>query len=391
MTGYGGGKTFIFLRNCLKAHLEKINPNTGKSKGWVTYPTYELAEDVFIPEMSDLLDKSNIDFDYNISKHKYRTAYGDFRIFSGNNPERMVGSNLTWSGADEIDILAPKKAKMVYNKTISRLRGCENAPFFVVSTLEGYRALYDLFFVNPSPEKLLVKASSMDNPYLPDGYIDSLRNDYDELMQEMYINGNPVNLNGSAAYYTFKRDIHVIPCKDKDEFVMVADKKMYKHPLWIGIDFNVQPMTASISVMIDGVSYTFAEYHLRVGNTRMLCELVRQDYPDRVIIACPDMTGDSRRTSAERTDIDILKQFGFDVLGTYNKQQRDRLNIVNNLYEKSKAFIDPSCKHLIKDRERVIITDNQIDKTDNDLTHMADGNDYKLVQQFKPVREFTAR
>lgn len=398
--GYGAGKTFSFIRKCIVCHLTKIDPISGKSKGWVIYPTYDLAEDVFVNEMLDKLEALGIDCEYNISKHKFTTAYGTFRIFSGNNPERMVGSNLTWCGADELDILATKKAMMVYNKAISRLRGCENAPFFTVTTLEGYRAVYDLFYANPTPEKHLIKASSHDNPFLPDGYIQSLINDYDSLMQDMYILGNPVNLNGSAAYYKFTRNEHVKPCLEKDTFDEIDGRRIYHHPLWLGVDFNIEPMTASASILLNEngktISYTVREWHLRVGNTRMLMELVRQEYPDRLIIACPDMSGYSRvhtfsNTAAERTDVNIIKGFDCEVRGTHNMPQRDRLNIVNNLYEKGLAYIDPSCKNLIKDRERVIITDNQIDKTDGALTHCSDGNDYMLIQQYKPERTFIAR
>jgi len=331
--------------------------------------------------MLDMLEKLEIDCEYNIAKHKFVTAYGEFRIFSGNNPERMVGSNLTWCGADELDILPTKRAMMVYRKAISRLRGCEKAPFFTVTTLEGYRAVYDLFYSQTSEEKHLIKASSYDNPYLPDGYIDSMKNDYDHLMQEMYINGNPVNLNGSAAYYTFDRNIHVKPCKDMD--AVSPDGKRYL-PLWVGMDFNIEPLTASVSVLVNNVLYTIAEYHLRVGHTRMMCELIANDYPDRVITFCPDMTSDKRNTIVSYSDIDIIKSFGFQVVGVRNRSQRDRLILVNNTYEKGKAFIDPSCKHLIHERERVIITDNQIDKTDKALTHMSDGNDNTIAWLFTP-------
>jgi hypothetical protein len=357
------------------------------SNGWIIYPTFQLSEEIFIPTFLTLLEDLQIDYDYNISKHRIITGYGRITIHSLQTPSRIVGGNLNFVGIDEFDIESPQKSIGIYNKAVARLRGCDNAQLFIVTTPEGYGATYQIFFDKPSPEKHLVHAKTTDNPYLPDGYVQSLINDYDSLMQNQYLNGVPTNLCGSAAYYQFKRDSHVKPCKDKD--ILDSQGKKYL-PLWLGIDFNIEPMTASLSVMVDDNSYTFSEYHLRVGNTRMLCELVRQDYPDRLILACPDMTGGSRdhvfsHTAAERTDIDILQSYGFEIRGTYNKTQRDRLNIVNNLYEKGRAYIDPSCVNLIKDRERVVITDNQIDGTDKSLTHCSDGNDYMLLQQFQPV------
>jgi hypothetical protein len=385
--GYRAGKTFTFLRKALICHLTKINAITGKSNGWVIYPTFDLAEEIFIEPFCELMEKLYITYNYNISKHRIDTPFGRIRIFSLQNPNRIVGGNLTWCGADEFDVESVDRCMRTYRKAIARLSGCVDAPFFTVSTLEGYKAVYDIFFDKPSPEKHLIQASSEDNPYLPEGYIDSLKLDYDELMQEMYIHGRPVNLNGSAAYYKFIRDIHVKPCKDKD--LLDTQGKHYL-PLWIGIDFNVSPMSAGVSVMVDGISYQIAEYHISVGNTRLLCELILQDYPGRYVIACPDMTSNIRNTLVSYSDIDILRNAGFEIMGNTNRTQRDRLNIVNNLLEKQKIVIDPDCKFTIRDRERVIIKDNVICKDDagkgaDSLTHNSDAMDQAYIQQFKPT------
>ena len=387
-SGYGGGKTYCFLRKVLLCHLTKLNPKKkNKSNGWVIYPTYDLAEELFTGEFIELLESLEIKYNYNVQKHRIVTGYGTIRIHSLQNPRRIVGGNLTFVAADEFDVESSAKVQATYDKAVARLRGCVNAPFFTVSTLEGYKTLHKIFFENPSPEKHLVRAKSTDNPFLPEGYIEGLRRDYDSLMQLQYIDGIPQNLNGSAAYYQFLRTTHLRHCKHLD---IQAPDKQYYNQLWIGIDFNVQPMTASCAIMIDSICYEFKEYWLQSGNTRRMCQIIREDYPDRPIIACPDMTGDSHHTNASNTDIDILREFGFEIRGRYQLPQKDRLNVTNNALEKQQIFIDPSCVHLIMDMERVILVDNHIDKSEetapNFRTHMSDAADYRRYQQFKQTK-----
>ena len=168
----------------------------------------------------------------------------------------------------------------------------------------------------------------------------------------------------------FKRDIHVQPCPVNPAL-----------PLYIGIDFNVNPMTATVLQTEGNLYRVVGEYFIPNSNTRALANLIAQDWPGFAIYACPDMTGGSRKTSADYTDIDILKQHGFQVLGTRNIAERSRLNIVNNLFDKTRLLIDPKCKKLINDMEKVV-TDSygQIAKEkDSQLTHISDALGYAAV------------
>ena len=48
--------------------------------------------------------------------------------------------------------------------------------------------------------KLLVHGKTTDNHYLPESYIQSLRDNYDDKLLEAYIDGNFVNLTQGATY-----------------------------------------------------------------------------------------------------------------------------------------------------------------------------------------------
>jgi polyhydroxyalkanoate synthesis regulator phasin len=81
------------------------------------------------------------------------------------------------------------------------------------------------------------------------------------------------------------------------------------------------------------------------------------------------------------SDIQILQSFGFQTLGTRNITERARLNLVNNLLDKHRLTIDPRCKHLINDLEKVTTNEyGQVAKEkDSQLTHISDALGYACV------------
>ena len=95
----GSGKTHSFLRMTLIQHINNKGVN-GKSNGWIIYPTYSLAEEVFIPPFLDILRNKGIAFDYNVAKHTIDTAYGHIKIFQMVKPQAIIGVSLTFCGFD---------------------------------------------------------------------------------------------------------------------------------------------------------------------------------------------------------------------------------------------------------------------------------------------------
>jgi len=61
--------------------------------------------------------------------------------------------------------------------------------------------------------------------------------------------------------------------------------------------------------------------------------------------------------------------------------ERGRLNIVNNLLDKGRLLVDPSCAHLIKDFEQVVTNEQGFipAKADDPLTHISDATGYVCV------------
>ncbi len=120
------------------------------------------------------------------------------------------------------------------------------------------------------------------------------------------------------AYHAFIRDVHVVDKVDK-----------LPGSIFIGMDFNVDPMTAIICQIADGTLRVIDEVFDRNSDTPKMCSILKKrGYSGLQVI--PDSTGKNRKTSGQ-TDFQILKDAGFTVMSTYNPLQIDRVNSTRDI------------------------------------------------------------
>ena len=100
--GFGSGKTYSLLHKVFLCHITKFN-SRGVSNGWVIYPTYDLADELFVEPMREMFERKGINFTYNVQKHRFTTPYGTIKVYQLQKPQRIVGSELTFIGFDEFD------------------------------------------------------------------------------------------------------------------------------------------------------------------------------------------------------------------------------------------------------------------------------------------------
>lgn len=324
--GYGSGKSF---GGTLKIVLKKLAyPNID-----VAYylPTYGLIKDIAFPNISDLLNLQKIPFNLNKSDKEFITPYGKIIMRSMDCPELIVGFEVGYSIIDEADVISVSKMNESFKNIVARNRkklpnGDKNCLDFV-STPEGFGFLYNFFVKNPSPEKLIIKASSLSNPFLPKDYIDTLRLSYTEAQLNAYINGDFVNLT-SASVYNFDRLAH-------DTDVVQLPGEM----LYVGLDFNITNMNAVVHVKRNGKLYAVGEI-AEAYNTQQVSEFLIENYPNHKIIINPDASG-NQRSSSGASDFSILKQFGFDINAPKkNPPVNERVNSVNLALQNGKYFVN---------------------------------------------------
>lgn len=178
-------------------------------------------------------------------------------------------------------------------------------------------------------------------------------------------------------YYAFDRKRHVGQARVNHSF-----------PIYIGMDFNVNPMTAAVCQFYNETLFVIDEFYLMSSNTDEMAKAIRQKYGNTPRII-PDATGKALKTSAAGlSDHEILRRHGFKVLGSNNPYRVDRYNSVNGLLEKGRVLIDESCVKLIRDLETVsykeasTLPDTSKDKT---LTHISDALGY-AIWHLEPIQ-----
>ncbi len=180
-----------------------------------------------------------------------------------------------------------------------------------------------------------------------------------EKERNRFLHGIYNDESDGQVYYSFRRDEHV------------KDTKQIPGTLFSGHDFNVNPMTGLIAQIYDGKFYIHDELWLENSDTYKLCdEMKRKGYAGTSAI--PDSTGANRKTSG-KTDFQIMREAGMTIMSTHNPFVTDRVNNVNRLFQTGKIVINPKCKKLINDLEKVSWKNNEIDPgKDKMLGHITD-------------------
>ena len=384
--GFGCGKTKIGLTKCLLSLINLQNPTLGKSNGLILYPTYSLAEEVFVEPFCRILEKASIPYDYNIAQHKFRTLFGNIKIYVTNQAHKIVGSNYTWCYIDEIDVESKRNAEIAVNKALGRLRGCEDAELFMTTTPEGFKFAHDFLVNKASPDKYVIHGRTEDNPYLPKSYIQSLKDNYDENLLKAYLNGQFVNLQKGICYNGFSRKRNIRECKYNPNL-----------PIHVGVDFNISPMACCIIQEQPNSPQIKVIDELLLSQdgsgdllTERMMETIKQKYPSRKYNAYPDATGAARHSSSRFSDIQIIQRANFIVCVRHiNPLVINRVNSMNNNLSKGNIIIDPKCKNLIRDLEQVVLKEGtrDIDKASNsELSHISDALGYYVDYKHPSVR-----
>jgi hypothetical protein len=192
-----------------------------------------------------------------------------------------------------------------------------------------------------------------------------------------------VNYSGMI-YYNFSRDKNIVEKCSKNSGI-----------LHIGLDFNVDPMSAVVCIIENDRIFVIDEIQIYSSNTNEMSDEIKTRYKNKQIVVYPDPSARQRKTSAGGlTDLAILKNSGFDVRCKNTAPLvRDRINAVNsklkNVNGKISLFIVKSCKNAIKSIERQIYKEGtHIPDKDSGYDHMNDALGYLVEYNFPLRRNF---
>lgn len=316
--GLGAGKSRAATMRLILLMLEERGINT-----LYAMPTYDLLRLRAIPGVEEDLQMMGIPYTLNKAEFSIHIhGFGSMYFRSYDNPNRLIAFEVAAAVADEIDVLPKEQASLVWRKISERTRQpCKrgNSIAAVSTPDQGFSGfVYDRWVTRADETTQLIKASTLSNPFLPDGYVDQIRANYDPALAEMYINGEFVSLTANKVYHYFNREMH-----GTDRTIKPGDR------LFIGLDFNIGGCCATTFVIDNNVPIAVDEF-VSHDTYDFVNNLAR--YKGHKLCVYPDASGKSGRTNASASDIDIIRHAGYECdPPNENPFVRDRINSVNAL------------------------------------------------------------
>ena len=375
ITGRRFGKTFLALNELAKFSRYP------KKKVWYIAPTYRMCKDIML---DPLVDK--------MTKHKWisKVNYSDLTITlrnksliqlrSSENFNALRGVGLDFICIDEFSDVDERAWFEVLRPTLSD-KSKEGSALFL-GTPRGYgNWSYNLFTKQETDKNWKsFKFTTLEGGQVSANEIEQAKQDLDERTFKQEYLSDFVNYSG-AIYYNFNREENVI-----DQYTPTNNS------IHIGIDFNLDPMSAVVSEVKQDNLYVYDEIVIYSSNTDELVEEINNRYSGKHIFVYPDPASKQRKTSAGgRTDLSILKNAGFNVrVRNAHPLVRDRINAVNTKLKNTKGvrtlFIANKCKNVIKSIERQIYKEGtSLPDKENNYDHMNDALGY-LVEFLYPIK-----
>jgi len=372
VAGYGSGKSHA-LHLCAAIDVVQY-PNI---KVLVLAPSFDLLRLNNVPGLLEILDEWGIKYNFNKSEYIIHLENGAQIIFrSMDNPSRIVAFEVCRSYIDEADVPTITQMEVAWNKTLARTRQVLEHSDEIISnrvwafsTPEGFKFCYKRWVKLGGQEYGMVRAKTVDNPFLPADFVQSLRDTYPAQLIEAYLNGEFVNLTSGAVYYAFDRHTHYSREQADD-----------KEILYIGMDFNVGKQVAIVYVKRSEAYHAVWEFTGKL-DTPQTIQAIKDRFPKNPLVFYPDNTGSARNTTnAGVSDHTLLKQVGNLKVRPANPLVKDRVAAVNSAFEKGSLYVNvENCPEFTDALEQQVYdTSNRPDKTSGH-DHATDAGGYPIV------------
>ena len=366
------GKTFLSTGKILEQAVKSPNRNV-----WYVAPTYgaakEIAWDMLIhtipPEYVSKTNESSLTL---------RLINGSVIALKGaEKPNNLRGRALDFVVMDEFADMRPEAWYEVLRPSLSDRQG--GAMF--IGTPKGRNHFYDLWAkgIDGANDWESFQYTTLQGGNVPPEEVEAARADLDERTFQQEYEAAFVTYQG-LIYYGFSREDSVLDIGDDNG------------TLHVGMDFNLDPMSAVICIRKGEKLYAVDEIVMYGSNTDEMVAEIKDRYGNRSIIIYPDPASRQRKTSAGgRTDLSILQNAGFSVKAKNSHALvRDRINAVNSRLLSGDGerhlFVSSKCKQTIKSLERQTYKEGtSVPNKDDGFDHMNDALGY-LVEYLFPVR-----
>lgn len=367
------GKTHISIRELCK-HAKEPNKEV-----WYIAPSYKMAKQIVWKKLKNRLNDLNWVAKINETELTLHLKNGSVISLKGaDNYDSLRGVGLDFIVLDEFADISPDAWYETLRPTLSDKQG--RALF--IGTPKGIgNWSYEIYQNSQNSQDWeSFTYTTLEGGRVTQSEIQAARRDLDERTFRQEYMASFETFSGRI-YYGFDRALNVVKYEGTTPQV-----------LYVGMDFNIDPMSAVIATRIGDTLHIIDEVRLFSSNTQEMVDELKQRFPRSKLWVYPDPAGNQRKTSAGgTTDITILNNSGFVVKAPRSHTPvRDRINAVNSRLFSAASIrnliIDPKCKYTIEGLERQVYKEgtSQPDK-DNGYDHMNDAIGY-MVDYLFPVR-----
>lgn len=362
--GLGSGKTFA--GGAWAMHMLHQYP---KTTGLITANSYSQLQKATLPVFFEVLEKFGIRYHYKSQAGEIHIGKTVIYTISMEKYDLLRGIEIGWAWSDECAFYREE----AFNVLIGRIRDKKGpCQWKGTTTPNGFNWLYTRFVEKPMSNSKVVYSRTTDNlANLPEKYVRTLTEQYDKRLAQQELEGQFVNLSSGKVYYGFDRNTHI------------GEHDGRNYPVFSGLDFNVHPLCGVFVHQAKDKIYVTGEIYQEDSNTFNAAKEILRRYPHSLVNVVADDSGAKRHTNGQWTDHEILRRANINVLKFRNPLVKDRYNNINRLFSKGLLIIDPSCKKLIADLEKLTY-----DNTDPLLSHITDALGY-VCWHLSPLKKPT--
>ena len=374
VSGRRFGKTYLCITEMMK-YASRVKQNI-----WYVAPTFKMAREIAWTKLKDMLHQFNWIENVNESNLQItiKKTGSKISLKGCENYDALRGVGIDFLILDEFADIDEKAWTEVLRASIADTQG----DVLMCGSPKGYgNWSYRMYLKGKEDEEWdSFQFTTLQGGMVPKEELEQAKQDVDIRTYRQEFEGTFENYAG-AVYYNF-HPVDNVKQKDID----------WNKPLHIGLDFNVDPMSASVAQIEKDTIHFKDEIVIYSSNTDEMVEEIRNRYGSKQKIFCyPDPACRQRKTSAGgRTDLTILQNAGFNVkCKSKHSPIRDRINAVNSRLKsatgKRHIFVNPSCKIIVRGLQRQIYKENtNIPDKEEGFDHMNDSIGY-LIEIVKPL------
>jgi hypothetical protein len=374
VSGRRFGKTYLCITEMMK-YASKVKQNI-----WYVAPTFKMAREIVWSQLKEMLYSFNWIENVNESNLTItiKKTGSKISLKGCENYDGLRGSGINFLILDEFADIDEKAWTEVLRASVADTQG----DVLFCGSPKGYGNWAYRMYMKGQEENEWdsFQFTTLQGGMVSQEEIEQAKQDIDIRTFRQEFEGTFENYAG-AVYYNF-HPVDNVKKKDID----------WTKPLHIGLDFNVDPMSASVAQIDKDIIHFVDEIVIYSSNTDEMVQEVKDRYGSKMkIFMYPDPACRQRKTSAGgRTDLTILQNAGFNVkCKLKHSPVRDRINAVNSRLKDSNGkryiYVNPSCKTIIKGLQRQIYKENtNIPDKAEGFDHMNDSIGY-LIEIVKPL------